>query len=125
MVRWILVLSAVAVAGCSGTGQLIAESLELKRGLEERWSGTEVSVTWVDGLSHLRVTLDGPPFRQIPMDSVRPRGREIAQEAFGYFAGRRRPESITIEFVLETSAGVLRMTRSASVSFQALELQGS
>gem|GEM_PF-5905162 len=124
MVRKIALLLAVAVTGCSSVDQ-VADSIQLKRGLEGRYHGTEVSVTWVDGLSHLKVTLDGPSFREISDESVRDRAEEIARESIRYFTAERPPESITIEFVQERSGGVVRMTRSVSISFTPSEFAES
>jgi len=120
MIRKISLLLAVAVMGCSPVDQ-VEDSIHLKRGLEGRYRATEVSVTWVNGHSHLKVTLDGPSFQEISDESARDRAEEIARESIRYFRPERPPESITIEFIQERSGGVVRVTRSISVSFAPAE----
>lgn len=114
--------SLMSLGACAKVGQM-AETLELRHNLGERYRGANVEVAWVNGLRHLKVTLDGQAFRTLADSEYRPTADSIARVALGYFPSTRQLDSITVAFVVGSSGTLVHTQLSVSTTFPVSELR--
>ncbi len=121
-ILWVLAMCCIPLSGCAKVGQA-TETIELQHGLSERYPGTKVEVSWVNGLRHLQVSMDGPAFRELGDSTYRPTADSIARLALGYFPPSRDIDSITVSFVVESSGALVRTTLTVGTTFAATALR--
>lgn len=119
-----ILASMMWLGACAKVGQM-AETLELRHNLGERYRGANVEVAWVNGVRHLKVTLDGQAFRTLADSEYRPTADSIARAALGYFPSTRQLDSITVAFVVGSSGTLVHTQLSVSTTFPVSELRQS